>query len=279
VLVVALALSLLAAVMHAAWNVAVKPSGDPLRLMTTGNVWATALLTPPAGVGWWLEGRPALPPAAWLILVVSGLVELVYFLFLSRAYRRGELSAVYPIARGTAPVVAILVGLLLLGERLSPLQLLGVGAVLVGILAVLRPSGSGRAVVPALLTGVSIAVYVSLDRVGVRMGSVWLYAWAIFALTTIFLLAWVVTHPSREAAERIPLRQGALIGALMAAAYTAVLFALSFAPLSVVAAVREVSIVMVAIWGVWKLGERGAMGWRLGGATLTLAGSVVLAAS
>src|SRR6266568_7044380 len=122
---------------------------------------------------WLLFGRPSIQPAGMVFCLVSGVLETAYLWLLSTAYRRGELSAVYPIARGSAPLLSVLTGLVLLGERLAALQLIGVALLLVGILAVTMSQAGGRATLPALLTGVAIAAYTSVDRVGVRLTTPW----------------------------------------------------------------------------------------------------------
>src|SRR6202165_1895528 len=147
-----------------------KASENPLALATRALTWGTVLSLPPVAVAWLLSGRPGLPLAGWLIALASACLELIYFITLSTAYQRGELSVVYPIARGTAPLLAGLVGLLLFGERLHLFAGLGVLALLAGIWAVRRPATAGSALLPALLTGVMIAAYTSLDGIGVRLG-------------------------------------------------------------------------------------------------------------
>src|SRR5689334_18989382 len=133
---VAIALALAAAVVHATWNILVKVSGDPLSTFHRATVVAAVLFTPPALIGWALTGRPVPAPTAVAFAAGSAGLELAYLWFLSAAYARGELSAVYPIARGSAPLLAVLIGLGVLGERLGALQLAGVVLLLGGILAV-----------------------------------------------------------------------------------------------------------------------------------------------
>ena len=140
-----LPLVLLAAVLHAIWNALLKASENPLSLAARAVTWGTVVSLPPVAVAWFVAGRPGLPLAGWLLALASAFLELLYFITLSTAYRRGELSFVYPIARGTAPLLAVLVGLLLLGERLQPAGGLGVLALLAGIWAVRRPATAGSA--------------------------------------------------------------------------------------------------------------------------------------
>src|SRR4029077_14847918 len=134
-------------------------------------------------------------------------LELTYMWLLSAAYARGELSVVYPIARGSAPLLAVVIGLGVLGERLSTLQLAGVTLLLAGILAVTLPQTSGRATFLALLTGVTIAAYTAIDRVGVRLTTPWLYLWLL-----VSLLAMGMTLSTRLAG-RVPRLRQLLAGA------------------------------------------------------------------
>src|SRR6202140_2000259 len=167
-----------------------KASENPLALATRALTWGTVLSLPPVAVAWLASGRPGLPLAGWLISLPSAFLGLIYFIALSTAYQRGELSVVYPIARGTAPLLAVLVGLLLLGERLHPSAGLGVLALLAGIWAVRRPATAGSALWPALLTGVMIAAYTSLDRIGVRLGPAWIYGRLLWFFAAIFLIGY-----------------------------------------------------------------------------------------
>jgi drug/metabolite transporter (DMT)-like permease len=289
---VAIALALAAAVLHGTWNVLIKVSGDPMETFRRATIVAALVTTPITIAAWFITGRPALPFAAAGLAAVSAALELAYLFLLSAAYRGGELSVVYPIARGSAPLLAVVVGLGLLGERLAPGQLAGVALLLLGILAVTLPQTSGRATVPALLTGVSIAAYTAVDRVGVRLTTPWLYDWLLIALLATAL---AITMSVRSRLQRRPesppdappsetrdlqpvtWRQGAVIGIFMWTGYLLVLIALSIAPLSVVAPVRETAVVAVAVWGVWKLRERRGAALKLLGASATLVGVALLA--
>jgi len=281
---IAVGMALAAAVFHGTWNVFVKVGGDPLMTFRRLTLMAAAVATVALLAAWILFGRPGLDPAAAALCLVSATLEIVYLWLLSAAYRRGEVSAVYPIARGTAPLLSVLVGLTLLGERLSSAQLLGVALLLVGIMAVAVSQASGRATLPALLTGVAIAAYTSVDRVGVRLTTPWMYAWLLFTLMALALplSLWIASalrlYQPPHSVESPRWDRAALMGGFMWAGYFLVLWALSLAPLAVIAPVRETAIVAVAVWGVWRLGERGRAAAKLSGAVATLAGVVLLAA-
>src|SRR6202158_3697537 len=115
----AIALALAAAVLHGPWDVRAKVSGDPVQTFQRGTLAAVLLSTPAVAVAWLWTGRPGLAPAAAGLCALSGVLEVTYLWLLAAAYRRGELSAVYPIARGSAPVLAVIAGVALLHERLN----------------------------------------------------------------------------------------------------------------------------------------------------------------
>ena len=280
---VAVGMALVAAVFHGTWNVLVKVSGDPITTFRRATAMAAVVATLSLVPAWLLFGRPVLTPGATVLCVLSSILETAYLFLLSTAYRRGDLSAVYPIARGSAPLLSVLVGLVILGERLTSAQLAGVALLLVGIMAVTVSQARGRATLPALLTGVAIAAYSSVDRVGVRLATPWLYAWLLFTLMAIELpLAVRVTSALgiyRTGGDARPpsWTQSAVIGAFFWAGYFLVLWALSLAPLAVVAPVREIAIVAVAVWGVWRLRERERAAMKVSGAVATLVGVALLA--
>jgi len=276
VILAAVALALAAAAVHGTWNVLVKVSGDPLTTFQRANVVGAAIMTVPVAAWWLLSGRPALDPAALGFASLSAAFELAYFWLLSAAYARGELSVVYPIARGSAPLLAVMIGLVVLGERLGTLQLAGVVLLLGGILAVTLPQTSGRATLPALLTGVAIAAYTAVDRVGVRLTEPWLYGWLLVMMIAIAMTI-SVRVAARPQVERVSWRQSTVISVFLWGGYLLVLLALAIAPLAVVAPVRETAVVAVALWGVFKLGERQAAALKIAGAAATLAGVTLLA--
>ncbi len=202
-------LLLVAAVLHATWNVLLKTASDPLRTAGRGMLVGAGFLVPIATAGWLLTGRPAIPDPAWRLAVLSGVFEAAYFVFLSAAYRRGDLSLVYPIARGTAPVLSVAAGVLILGERLGLPGWIGVGLLLIGILSLQRPWAVFRrsstmprhlreAAVFALLTGVTITSYSAVDTEGARLIDPLFYAALLWTFTTIFLLGWIGLVAGRD---------------------------------------------------------------------------------
>ena len=294
----ALAAIAVAAVLHATWNILLKTAGDPLRTATVGVVAASAVLVPLAAAAWLATGRPDLPPAAWAVGIVSGVVETAYFVFLAAAYRRGDLSVVYPIARGSAPVLAVLVGVTVLGERLAPAAWLGVGLLVAGLLVVQRPwalvrrdgSGGRRAAPPgagfALLTGAMIATYSSLDRVGVQLAPAWLYAAVLWPVCGLGLLAVGFARPRIQggayAPPDVPLDVPRAVagGFLTFTAYGFVLAALSRAPLAIVAPLSVSAVLGTSHGGGLRLGvgaTRRDVSMRIAGSLLVLAGATVLA--
>lgn len=268
-------LVLAAAGLHAGWNVLLKTSGDPLPTSTRALAASALLVTPGLLSVWFLTGHPSLPALGWLILVLSALAEAAYFVFLSRAYQAGDLSVVYPVARGTGPLVAVAAGLLILREHLGALELVGVVALLGGIWAVRKPK-LDAAVLPALVTGVFIGVYTTLDRVGVNLGSPWLYAGLLWGLMAVFLAALTRGRPLAPGAGE-NWRLSIAIGLMMATAYGFVLFALTVAPVAIVAPLRESAIVLVTAWGVWRMKEREGATIRIAGAVAIVAGIVLIA--
>jgi drug/metabolite transporter (DMT)-like permease len=277
----------LAAVLHAAWNVILKTSGDPVLVAFRLNLVSVGVLGPIVGALWLAQGGGAIPVEGLVLALVSGTLEAAYFVTLSTAYRHGDLSVVYPLARGTAPLLAVALGVLVLGESLSVAGWFGVGCLLAGVLLVSRPWRSIRggridtAVGFALLTGVAIAAYSAVDRVGVRLMSPLLYAVLLFGVATALLGAWLlVSGRSRpRQADDVPWPRSFVAGLMAMLAYVLVLVALSIAPLVIVAPLRESAIIIVSGWGAIRLGEaegRADATRRIGAAVLLVVGIALL---
>jgi drug/metabolite transporter (DMT)-like permease len=354
-----------AAVLHVAWNVLLKQAGDPLRT-AAGAMIAAGVVSVPIGAAALLVGPAtgAAPGAPMLagpvpvplgpvrlgpleaslpipvvvlgLAVVSGAVEALYLVLLSAAYRRGDLSIVYPTARGTAPVLAAVVGVVVLGERLALLGALGVLLLLGGLVGLVRPwqivarrraalAGDWRRdpAILAVATGVAIAGYTALDRVAVRLADPWAYGalvWPSMAVWTVLAERAVAGRRRRTAGfaaasalagtSVVPPTRGTdsngdpdpadvpdpadhtdpgrpdgparaiAAGVLSYAAYGLVLLALSVAPLTAVAPLRESAIVVASGWGALRMREarsgREVVG-RLGAALAVVGGAVLLA--
>ena len=297
----AIVLVLVAAVLHAGWNVLLKTSGDTLTTAVRLQAIGTAVLVPIGIAAWLANGMPAVSPAAIGLALVSGVLEAAYFVLLASAYRRGPLSLVYPLARGSAPLLAVAIGLVLLGERLVPLAMAGVACLLVGIFLVARPWQALRAagqaqrgaVGFALATGASIAAYSAVDRLGVRETEPWIYGSILAVFATILtatsvvvgrrlgLLAPVPARAADAAGERLGgIARDAIAGVLSLGAYLLVLFAYAIAPLATVAPLRESGIVLAAAWGAIRLREaagRRDAGTRIAAAGLVVVGAILLA--
>ncbi len=286
------------AVLHLAWNVRLKTAGDPLRAATIGMCAASVGIIPLGFAVWWVQGRVALPTEGILLGLASGVVEAAYFIFLAAAYRRGDLSVVYPLARGTAPLLAVFIGVVVLGERLGVAGSIGVIALLAGFLWLQRPwraiamarSGSAgarkaaadSAILYALATGVMIATYTAIDRVGTRQIDVFPYAAILWATCSVVLVAWVWLVAGGDLLRYGPeaARRAAVGGWLTLAAYLCILIALSVAPLSGVAPLRESATVFAAAWGSVRMGEasdRSEVVRRVGASVLIVGGALLLA--
>jgi drug/metabolite transporter (DMT)-like permease len=297
----AIVLVLVAAVLHAGWNVLLKTSGDTLTTAVRLQAIGTAVLVPIGVAAWLANGMPAVPATAIGLAVISGVLEAAYFVLLASAYRRGPLSLVYPLARGSAPLLAVAIGIVLLGERLVPLAMAGVACVLVGIFLVARPwqalraAGAAQrgAVGFALATGASIAAYSAVDRLGVRETEPWIYGSILAVVSTILTASAVIGGrrlgllapvPPRDIGaprdRRSGLARDAVAGVLSLGAYLLVLFAYAIAPLATVAPLRESGIVLAAAWGAIRLREaagRRDAGTRIAAAGLVVVGAILLA--
>jgi drug/metabolite transporter (DMT)-like permease len=277
-----------AAVLHVSWNVLVKTSGDPLRAAGVGMALGAVVLTPLAIVGWVAIGMPAIPPEAVALGIGSGVFEAIYVVVLSAAYRAGDLSIVYPLARGTATLLAVAIGIVIIGERPGPLGLTGIAALLAGFFWLQRPwrvfldaargRGIDRGVGLALLCGVMIATYTAIDRVGTRLTEPWLYGAILWAASAVVLVVVVAVRISPAAA--IPREPRIVAGGLiMLTQYMLILVALSIAPLTAVAPLRESAIVLASGWGAIRLAEaagRREAAARIAAASLIVVGAVLL---
>ena len=227
----------------------------------------------------------AIPPPEALPWLAAGVVlHLGYQLFLAAGYRIGDLTQVYPIARGVAPLIVALVSVMALGVVLSGTELAAVGAIAVGIgsLALVRRSDrswNGRAVAVALATGCFIAAYSLVDGLGARVtGSALAYwSWSALGNVLLFTLWSAVLRPAalRGALGRRGLVIGLVGGSASFVAYAIVVWAFTQAPIALVTALRETSIVFALLIGVGVLGERLDL-LKLAATAMTVLGAALL---
>jgi drug/metabolite transporter (DMT)-like permease len=245
----ALALALGAAVLHATWNLLLAGAPDPRAAVAAALGVALVAFAPVAA----LAG--AIHAGAWPYIVASAALEAVYYLLLSAAYRTGELSAVYPVARGAAPVLVLVAGLAGVGGAVGGLQVAGVLVAGAGIVAVqggIRPSG---ATVLALATAASIAGYTLVDHEGLDHADPLPYLWLVLAPSAALTIAVTTRERGRGAVTAALNLRTVVAGLATFGAYALVLAALQRAPAAPVAAVRETSIVLAVAAGALVLGE------------------------
>ena len=271
-----------AAIAHATWNIALKRAGAS----GIGFLWLTfavgAIVFAPFGIA----SLSAVDLGRWAPLaLVSGALQVGYFVVLQHAYRVGDVSVVYPLARGTGPLLSVILAILLLGERPGWLALLGAGVVVAGVVVVGFEGGRAAAsinragVIWGLLVGVLIAAYTLWDASAVTVGGmppVGLYWGSV--VVQLLLTAWpALRHGQRTlATARSHWRAVLVVGVLSPLAYILILLAIQLAPVSIVAPAREVSVVLVSLAG-WLLFREPHPGQRLLGAAFVLAGVALLA--
>lgn len=272
----ALTIVLAAAVMHATWNAVVKGATD--RALTLA---AVALMHALVGIVLIVTSAPP-AAASWPSIIASTIIHYAYYLLLFQAYRLGDLSQVYPISRGMAPALVALGSYLIIGETLSPLGIAGLALITVGIGLIALQRGAAnadrRAVICAALLGLSIAAYSVADGIGVRwsesptgyMG--WLFLFEAPVVLAVLAPRIMRKHKMDYAAFGI----GMIGGLLSVTAYGVVLYAKTIAPIGAVSAVRESSVIIAALIGVFFFGER-PWGGRLLAAMVVVVGVVMLA--
>lgn len=263
-------LVLLGALLHASWNAGIRAASDKFVQMvalTVGSALIAAVALP-------FLPLPAAP--SWPFLAASVLAHFIYFTLVARAYARSELSLSYPLMRGAAPLVTALAAVLLLGEPLSGFGWLAVLLLSAGIL-VLSVERTGRGGVSfALANAGVIAAYTLIDGAGARLaGNAWSYTLWLFLLNAIPFIAWVqLARRAHPAASRGVWINGLPGGALALASYGLAIWAMTRAPIPLVAALRETAVIFGLFIGAFALRERsGAARWA---ATLLVAAGAVM---
>lgn len=287
----ALALVIFAGLIHASWNIAAKKAGGDVRFAAfTGAVMM--LFWAPLGIWLGVEEIPRWGRIEWLLIAASALLHTLYYVTLLRGYRKADLTVVYPLARGSGPLLSSLVAITLLGEHLSALGALGIVGVVGGVFLIAGGPSLWRArqdplqrkrlhkgMVYGLLTGVFIASYTVIDGYAVKfvlMSPILLdYIGNLFRMV---LLVPAVLRDRTEARRHwlLQWKYAVFVGIISPVSYVLVLYAVKVAPLSHVAPAREVSMLFAALLGGQLLGEGDRLP-RLLGAALIAVGVMALA--
>jgi drug/metabolite transporter (DMT)-like permease len=309
---VALLLVVIAAFAHATWNLASKrASSTGLPFILLGAVASTVLWLPVAGVDLAINGADL----RWMLLGsgVSAVIHVVYMWVLQRGYAHGDISVVYPMARGTGPLLSVVFAILLFHEHPSALALGGAAVVVAGIVGIGLSTGAGKrpgthgaastndaadatnaatgiarthrmlgpGILYGLLTGVTIAVYTLWDAFTVNDLGVSPVAFMVgCSLGEVVLLAPALIGRRAEVAAvwRQYRRQVVIVGVLSPLSYILVLSAIQLAPVSLVAPARELSVVLVSLAG-WLILREPRPAQRMAGAVVVLGGVAMLALS
>ncbi len=267
----ALALALAAAFVHALWNVLLARAHDPAAATAVALLVAELVFAPVTWATWHVDA------SVWPFLLGTGLLQLAYFALLATAYRVAALSVVYPIARGTAPVLVLVAGVAVLGRGTSAGQVAGVCLVALGVLVVRGlKQGAGHGAAFGLLIAVCIATYTLVDKQGIlHAGAVPYLELSMLGPSLVYAAA--VAHAKGTRALRAEVSPSIVVAGIATfGAYCLVLLALQRAAAAPVAAVRETSVVLTALLARRVLREQvGAA--RLAGAGVVVAGIALLA--
>lgn len=272
-----------AAIAHAAWNIAIKRAGAS----GPGFLWLSFIVGTivflPFGV--WSVVDSGVDLLHWLWLaVVSGALQIVYFFLLQRGYRKGDVSVVYPLARGTGPLLTVVFAMILFGERPGLVALAGAAFVIVGVVTTGLAGGLAHAadnragIFYGLAIGILIAVYTLWDSAAVTVGgmpAVGLYWGSVLFQFLLLAPAGLRSRTGLAATAKRHWVAILIVGVLAPLTYIIVLLAFQLAPVSVVAPAREVSVVLVGL-ASWLFLHEPHPARRLVGAGIVLAGIALL---
>jgi drug/metabolite transporter (DMT)-like permease len=270
----ALLLALAAAVVHATWNLLLSDARDTYSATAVAIVAGVVMFAPVAVLTWRLQAS-ALP-----YVVASSGLEGLYLVLLATGYSRAAMSFVYPISRGSAPVLVLAAGVLVLSTTVSALSALGVLLVAAGIVLVrgLRAAGHLRDLALALAIGACIAGYTLIDKRGVAHGAPLAYLELVFALTAAGYATGAWRARGARALRAAVNGSSLLAGVGYLGAYGLTLAALRLAPAASVAAVRETSVVIAAVF-LALTGREHITRERMAGSAVVLAGIVLISLS
>ena len=287
----AFALVVLAGLIHASWNIVAKKADGDARFAFQSSVFLALIWAP---LGLWLGWTevPRWGAREWGFVAVSGVLHVLYYVVLLRGYRRSDLTVVYPLARGTGPLLSSMAAVLLLGERLTAVGVAGIAGVVLGVFLIAggprllrrdtdaqRQARVRKGMQYGVLTGLFIASYTVVDGYAVKvllLSPILLDYMSNFV--RIVLLAPVVLRKRAESVRlwRLQWKYALLVAAISPISYVLVLYAMQQAPLSHVAPAREVSMLFAALIGGHLLREGDRL-MRVVGAVFIAMGVVGLA--
>lgn len=257
---------LVSAFLHAFWNYLAKKSQNKIAFIWWFILSAVIIYFP---MFLYFDARIKISADGWTCIVATGILHTLYFFFVGSSYERGDLSLVYPLARGFGPFGVPILAVVFLGEQLNLAGIIGIAFVVVGIyvihlkslsfktffkpLAAIRTSAS----IWALLTGCTIAAYSLVDKVGVSSVHPAVYIYFMFCIPLLFLTPYVLIMERKALKPEWKLNRGPIMGVgfLVVFTYLLILFAMQTSNVSYVVAAREVSIVFSALFGIKWLGE------------------------
>ncbi len=285
----ALGIVLVAAFLHASWNYLAKKSRNKIAFIWWTILFSTSLYLPMFIYFW-----PAvtISSTGWVCIVATGVIHAFYFWFVGSSYERGDLSLVYPLSRGSGPLLVPILAVLIMNEQLSIPGGLGIALIIIGIYIIHLRSFSiqsflepflalrGSASLWALCAGSTIAGYSLVDKVGVSIVYPPVYIYLMFVISLLLLSPFVFVKVRSDLKKEWNINkvQIIMVGFLDLFTYLMILFALRISKVSYVAAAREVSIVFSALIGVMLLHEKNAP-QKLTGSVLICLGVILIGLS
>jgi drug/metabolite transporter (DMT)-like permease len=260
----ALLIVLTSAFLHATWNLLLKRANGGDALMWLIFVSMVAISAPVAAIIV-VTQRPVIGVPHIIAIVGNGVLQMTYFILLNQSYRFGDLSLVYPLARGSGPLLVTIAAITFLGETPTPLAVGGAVLIALGVLLLsanlteLRKEGAMKGVVFALLTGATIASYTLWDRYAVRDLDLnpMLYLFAGGIVQMLLFIPFVARSRDQVVEQwRTHWRSAVMIGTLSFVAYALILFALTFTQVSYIAPAREISVMIGSLMGGRVLAEQ-----------------------
>jgi drug/metabolite transporter (DMT)-like permease len=286
-----LALVILAGLIHAIWNIAAKKAGGDARFAAFTGLMGAVIWAP---LGIWL-GWSVLPEwgrVEWGFIVASGILHVLYYVVLLRGYRKADLTVVYPLARGSGPLLSSMVAIVLLGEQITAFGVLGIAAVVVGVFFIaggpalfraahdpVKRAGVRKGMLYGLLTGVFIASYTVVDGYAVKfllMSPILLDYFGNLVRVVLLLPTVLRDRATALVHWHAQWKYALVVATISPIGYVLVLYAMKVAPLSHVAPAREVSMLFAALIGGQLLGEGDRIP-RIAGAACIAFGVMALA--